>query len=102
MRIDFPELGDGQFVEIRDPKKLKWKEQKRISQALKDDSIDSQLDAAEKIALAVIKGGYLLDEDNRPISFPLNEQNILELPGVVIETVVSKFAELKGTNDQKN
>jgi hypothetical protein len=102
VRIDFPELGEGQFVEIRDPKYLKWKEQKEISKSFTEGDADAQLSSMEKLALALIKNGYILDEDNRPIQFPLNEQTIQDVPAVVIEAVILKFGELKKVDGQKN
>lgn len=101
VRIHFPQLGEGQYIEMRDPKHLKWKEQKEISRLFKEDDTDSQLTATEKLALMLIKGGYILDEENRPVHFPLNEHTVQELPAMVIEEVVQKFAELKG-GDRKN
>lgn len=104
VRIDLPELGEGQYVEIREPKYLKWKEEKELSKlANAADDMEAQLTAAEKLALMIIKGGYILDEDNKPFQFPLDENSIQELPGIVIETVAKKFAELKNAGaDQKN
>lgn len=101
IRIEFPDLGDGQFVEIRDPKYLKWKEQKEISKTFDEQDMEAQLSATEKLALALIRNGYILDEENKPFQFPLNENTIQDLPAIVIEEVAKKYAELKGVN-QKN
>lgn len=101
VRIDFPELGEGQYVEIREPKYLKWREEKEFSKLYKDGDMEAQLTATEKLALMLIKGGYILDEDNKPFQFPLDENTIQDLPGMVIEAVVQKFAELKN-GGQKN
>lgn len=101
VRIDFPELGEGQFVEIRDPKYLKWKEQKEIAKIFKDGDTGAELDASEKLVLSILKNGYILDEDNKPIQFPLDENSVQDLPSIVVEKVIQKFAELKG-GPQKN
>lgn len=101
VRIDLPQLGEGQYVEIRDPKYLKWKEEKEITKLFKENDMEAQLTATEKLALLLINGGYILDENNKPFQFPLDENSIQDLPGIVIETVVEKFAELKGAS-QKN
>lgn len=103
MRIDLSErLGEGQFVEIRDPNKLTWGQQKSIASALSDDSLSGQLETAERIAIALIKGGYVLDADDKPVTFPLTEQNVGDVPGAVIEEVASAFAEAKKANTPKN
>jgi hypothetical protein len=96
MRLEFKELGEGYFVEIKDPKKLKWKEQKAITAAFVDETLSSQLTVAERVAIALIKSGYMLDEDtNAPIQFPLNEESVGEVPSIVIEKVSAAFAESK-------
>lgn len=99
MRIDFPELHDGAFVEIKDPKKLTWKEQKNITKAFTNESMEAQMEVAERIALALIKSGYLLDDENRPVTFPLTDETVQNLPAMVVETVTTKFAELKNSKN---
>jgi hypothetical protein len=96
IRIDLTEqLGAGQYVEIRDPRLLPWGTQKRLQQILKDESIESQLTLAENIAVELIRGGHVLDENHVPIAFPLNGNDMERVPAVVIETVVQKFAEIR-------
>lgn len=102
MKIELHELGNGFHVDIKDPKRMSWKEQKQITASFKDESVSSQLDVAEQIAISLIKGGYLLDENDRPISFPLTAETVNDVPAVVIEKVASKFAELKAENTSKN
>lgn len=106
-RIDLPELGADQYVQIKDPKFLSWGVQKSITALVSDDKelkeIGSQLGIAEKIAVALIKEGNVLNEDGVPFVFPLNNETVLEIPSCIIEKVALKFAELKGaTDDRKN
>lgn len=101
-KLYFPELGHNQFVELRDMKKFSWKRKKAIIQAFKDESVNSQLDSTEMVAMMMIKSGYILDEDNQPISFPLNEESVGNLPSVVIEEVVKHFGEAMQPQDKKN
>jgi hypothetical protein len=95
MRIEFPELGDGYFVEIKDPNKLKWKEQKSLTQSFKEESLEASMEVAEKISIILIKSGHVCDEDNKPFTFPVTAESVGELPSQVIEEVAKKFAELK-------
>jgi hypothetical protein len=91
MRIDFPQLGEGYFVEIKDPKKLKWKEKKEITKQYKEGDIPAQLDLSEYIAVVLIKSGYMLDEDKKPITFPLTADTVGDVPADVVEEVVKAF-----------
>lgn len=103
MRIEFTaELGDGQFIEIKDPKRMSWGKQKAIAKAFKDESMDSNLDVAERVLIALAKAGHILDEDNVPVNFPITEENIDKVPAVVIEKVAQKFGELKAEATPKN
>lgn len=103
IRIDLPELGDGQYVDIRDPKFMTWGVQKRIAAAYKSNDIEANLTVAELVTLGLIKGGYVLTEDGTPFVFPITEENIKDIPAIVIEKAAEKFAELKsGGTDRKN
>lgn len=102
MKIEFSELHEGAHVELKHPKKLSWKEQKAITVAFKDEDISSQLDVAERLAIALIKKGYILDADDKPVEFPLTEETVGNVPAVVIEEVTKKFAEIKSEATGKN
>lgn len=102
IKLEFADLGDGQYVEIKDPKRLKWGEQKSIVSAFKDESVSAQLDVAERIAIALVKNGYLLDDENRPIAFPLTAETVGNVPAVVIEVVSKAFADAKKEASGKN
>jgi hypothetical protein len=105
MRIELSMLGEGQYVEMKDPHRLKWAEQKSMAAALKDgDTADvgNGLEFAEKIALWMVKGGYLLDDDNKPIVFPLTAETVGEVPAIVIEEVAKSFAEARKEAASKN
>lgn len=95
MRIDFPELGEGQFVETKNLMAYKWKKQKAIASKTISDDISSQMNAAETLALDLIKGGYLLDEDDKPIQFPLTAETVGDVPAYVIQVVNIKFGEAR-------
>lgn len=102
MRLEFPELGEGFFVEIKNPKLLKWKEQKSIAVAYKDDSMSSQFDVAERVAVALIKTGYVLNDEGKQVTFPLDLETVGDLPSTIIEEVAKKFGELKQAQTPKN
>jgi hypothetical protein len=102
MKIFLPELGEGQFIEIKNPKVLSWGQQKKITAAMKDDSIASQLDVAEVLTKSLVIGGYVLDEVNQPIAFPLTDETIENLPALVIEKVAGAFAEARSEATSKN
>jgi hypothetical protein len=102
MKIELLELGEGQFVEIKNPKVLSWGQQKKITSAMKDDSMESQLDVAETLAITLVKGGYVLDENNQPIAFPLTAESMDLLPALVVEKVASAFAEARTEATSKN
>lgn len=102
MKIELTELGEGQFVEIKSPKTLSWGTQKKITSAMKDDSIASQLDVAEVLTITLVKGGYVLDENNQPIPFPLTVESVELLPAVVIEKVAEAFASARSEATPKN
>jgi hypothetical protein len=97
-KIELTEIHEGAWIELKDVKRLSWKAQKEITSALVDESISSNLDVAERLSIALIKGGYLLDDENRPISFPLTPETIGNVPALVVEKVASKFAELKAAS----
>jgi hypothetical protein len=104
IRVDIAELGENQYVEIRDPKFLSWGLQKQITSIVMSDAkTDAQLDVAEMVAVAIIKNGNVLDEDGDPVVFPLTEETVKNCPSVVIEVVTAKFTELKNMKvDRKN
>jgi hypothetical protein len=102
MKIELTELGEGQFVEIKNPKVLSWGQQKKITSAMKDESMASQLDVAEVLTLSLVKGGYVLDENNQPVAFPLTTESIEVLPALVIEKVAGAFAEARAEATSKN
>lgn len=98
-RIDLTrELGENQFVNIRDPKHLTWKAQKAVAAAAKDQSLTSNLGVAEAVALALLVNGNILDDTGAPVVFPVTADTIDNIPAVVVERVAEKFAELKGAN----
>lgn len=95
IRIEIEALGAGQYVEIRDPKFLPWGVQRDLASSLKGDSMDSQMEFAEKLAVKLIKGGNVLNEDGATVVFPLTSETVIDVPAVVIEAVGAKFAELR-------
>jgi hypothetical protein len=104
IRIDLSELGEGQFIEMKDPKFLSWGVQKEITATVMDKKeASAQLDIAEKITIALVKTGNVFNEDGMPINFPLTAESIKDVPAAIIEKVSTKFAEFKGQNpDRKN
>ena len=97
-------MGEGQYVEMRDPKFLSWGVQKSITALVMDDAKTSaQLDVAERIAIAMIKTGFVLGEDDVQVVFPLTVETIKDCPAAVIEAVTLKFSEMKKVEtDRKN
>lgn len=102
MRIELPELGEGQWIEMRDPKRMSWGKQKQIAATVKENEISTQLDATELLAIALVKDGYILDEDDKPISFPLTKDTIANVPSIVIEKVSAEYAKAKTEVKSKN
>lgn len=103
IRIDLPQLGEGQYVEMRDPKFLDWGTQKKITSAMANPTVDAQIGVAEQVALNLIKSGHVLNEDDVPFDFPLNEETVLKVPAIAIEAVTNKYIELKSVKvDRKN
>jgi hypothetical protein len=102
IRIELPELGDGFWVSIKHPNRLSWKEQKAITGAYGDGDVAAQLGVAERVAIAMIKEGYVLDDDNKPIQFPLTAETIDAVPAVVIEKATKAFADAKKEATGKN
>lgn len=103
IRVELEQLGQGQFVEIRDPKFLPWGVQRNLAISLKDESIQSQMEFAEKLSVLLIRNGYVLDEDDKPVQFPLTDSSVQNVPAVVIEAVAAKFGEVrKKGNDLPN
>lgn len=102
MKIELTELGAGQFVEIKNPKVLSWGQQKKITSAMKDDSLASQLDVAEVLTTSLVIGGYVLDENDKPVAFPLTAESIEDLPAIVIEKVAGAFADARSEATSKN
>lgn len=101
MRIDLSVLGEGQFVEIKDVNKMSWKQQKALTSAFKEDSIEAQLDVAELLAVSLVKGGYLLDVEDKPVSFPLTAESVGDVPASVVEKVAEAFAQAKSAQIPK-
>lgn len=96
IKIDLSaQLGDGQYVEIRDPKMLPWGEQKKLQSAIKDDSVDSQIAFAEQLAVSLTKNGNVFDENGNPVAFPLTSESAANVPAIVIEAIAAKFAEIR-------
>lgn len=102
MRIELEELGSGQWIEIRDPKRLSWGRQKEIAATVKQDVVSTQLDATELLAIALVKSGYVLDEDDKPINFPLSKENIADVPSILIEKISAEYAASKAEVKSKN
>ena len=105
IRINLPEMGEGQYIELKDPKFLSWGVQKEITSLVvgEEGKTSAQLDVAEKIAIALIKTGFVLDEDGNQVAFPLTAETVMNCPSPVIEAATTKFAELKGVGtDRKN
>lgn len=101
MRIDFPELSKSEHVVIRNLKRMSWGRKREIMEQMKDDSMFSQLNAAERITMMLITGGHILDENEMPINFPLNEQTVKDLPDCVVQRVVEEFSKYYGDNEVK-
>lgn len=96
MRIDLHELGEGMYVILKDPKRLSWKEQKEIIAAMGDGNDPAkQMEGAEVLAIALIKSGFVLDEDNHQVVFPLTKETVGRVPAVVIEKVLDAYAKVK-------
>lgn len=96
IRIDLSEqLEPGQYVEIRDPRALPWGTQREIATIMKDETVDSQLDAIERMVLILVKGMNLNDEDGNPIALPLDTAKVRQMPGPAVEAVAAKFAEVR-------
>lgn len=103
IRIDLPELGDDQYVEILDPKWLPWGAQKKFTAKLKDESLESYVESAEELALALIKKGNVVDENGVPFEFPLTSETITKFPALAIDKVLNKYKELSTVKvDRKN
>lgn len=102
MKIELSELGEGQWVEMRDPKRMSWGKQKEIAATVKEDEISTQLDATELLAIALVKAGYVLDEDDKPIAFPLTKETIANIPSIVIEKISGEYAKAKAEVKPKN
>ncbi|WP_407310514.1 hypothetical protein [Desulfosporosinus sp. SB140] len=94
IKIDLSELGEGQYVEIKDPKIMPYGFQKQLQEKFKNDSIDSIFGGTEFAVLKLIKNGYVLDEDDNPIPFPINAESLLLLPMLAINTVMLKYGEI--------
>jgi hypothetical protein len=97
IKIDLSEqLGEGQYVEIRNPKVLPWGEQRKLQAALKDNSVESQIEFAEQLAVSLAKNGNVFDENGNPVTFPLTSESLANVPAPVIEAIAVKFAEIRG------
>jgi len=103
MRIALDELGAGQFLEIRDPNRLSWGLQKKLSQVMStdEDDVSSKVESAEILAIALIKAGNVLDWDGNPIVFPLTSVTVADLPAEALVAVVKEFGKLREGNDPK-
>lgn len=96
IRIELTEqLGEGQYVEIRNPKTLPWGEQKKLQLSLKDQSMESQVAFAEQLAISLAKNGNVADENGNPIQFPLTGESLNDVPGAVLDAIALKFADIK-------
>ena len=103
MRIEFAdELGAGQYIEMRDPKKLSWGAQKDIVSALGAESSSSQMDVAEKLFLALAKDGYVLDTDDAPVKFPVSAEDVALVPSLVIEKIANEYVKYRESVTPKN
>ena len=103
VHIDLTEqLGDGQFVDIRDPRLLPWGVQKKLQSSLKDQSMDSQIAFAESLTVELVKQANVSDEDGNPIQAPFTAESVANVPAAVIEAVALKFAEMRKVTVEKN
>lgn len=102
IRIDLTNLGENQYVEIRDPKFLSWGKQRELTQSLKDDSTESRMAFAEKLAVVLIRSGFVLDEDGNTIQFPLTDETVGNIPSLVVEAVGSTFADIRKSSSVPN
>ena len=104
IRVDIEALGEGQFVEIIEPKYLPWGIQKQVTTIVIEKTTNSaQLDVAELVAIEIIKSGNIVKADGQLVTFPLTADTVKDCPSAVIEAVTMKFTELKSVKpDRKN
>lgn len=105
IRVDLTqELGEGQYIEIRDAKQLPWGEQKKLVAAMKDQNdVNSRIDFAETLVISLIRNGNIFDENGNPISLPITKDTIDLVPAEVFEVVSAEFtkARTKGADVPK-
>jgi hypothetical protein len=102
MRIELDELGEGQWIEVKDPKRLPWGKQKQIATIVKEGDVATGLDATEILVMSLVKKGYVLDDDDKPIDFPLDVENISRVPSFIIEKISEIFSASKKEIKPKN
>lgn len=96
IRIDLTEkLGEGQYVDIFDPKDLPWAEQKKLQSTMKDNSIESQGEFAEYLAIILTTNGNVFDWKGNAMVFPMTKESIGNIPAIVIEEIVKKYVEVR-------
>lgn len=101
MRIDLPELGANQFVVMRDPNVLPWRVQRQLASYADKDDLDSKMQSAETLAVALLKDGNVLDWDGKRIPFPVTTETVGDLPAEVLVAVINKFGEMRGASVEK-
>jgi hypothetical protein len=85
MRIEFPEINPELWIELRDMKTLSWKERKTIQAVALKESELSGINMIEKYIISLATSGNILNSNNQPISFPLSQDGLEQIPGFIIE-----------------
>jgi hypothetical protein len=101
IRIDFPELGEGQYVEMRNPRVLSYGSQRKLASLGDFEELQTRMAIAGALATVLIVGGNVLDMDGNAVVFPVTETTVDDLPGEVVAAVLTKYSELKSGTDEK-
>lgn len=86
LHLEFPELFEGAFLDLRHPLRLSWGEQRRVV-----DGIEDAAERSNAVVAHLIQGTNLAPadaEDEGPFSIPFQAQDIDRLPSLVMVRIL--------------
>jgi hypothetical protein len=99
VRIDLPELGEGHFLLMRNPKSLPWGLSQKLAglaQKAKEGDESANMSLASVLCTALVKGGLIYDWDGQPINLAnLDEATVEKFPTEAVVAVINKWGELQ-------
>lgn len=84
LRLEFPNLFEGAFIELRHPARLSWGEQQDIIRGMDESTPDERTYAVLAHLITATNLPPVDSEDDTPLSIPVSPADFMRLPAVVV------------------